>query len=139
MTIKDQIYKMIKENSMTSFVDLETIQGFKGKHRLSSQNFIVFWNNISFEAMSAIQDLIFESKIEWKAVVPYFYKKEGKILNLPVLRSTKNIHRLKKNYWLPIIFKSLPIKGLKDEKEKKLLESTFKNRPSRMEPKQPRS
>ena len=139
MTIKDLIYNFIKENNVTSFVDLETIKGFKGKHRLSSQNFIVFWNNISFEAMLAIQELIFESKIEYLVVMPYFYKKEGKILNLPVLRSTKNIHRLKKNYWLPIIFKSLPIKGIKDEKEKKLLDSTFKNRAARMEPKQSRS
>lgn len=105
MTIKEQIYKKIKDLGQVSFINLEEIEGFKGEFSLEiKNNKIVLWSGLSQEAIDSILELEKEKKIEASATTRFVYAIDGGGLNLPIVKSKR---KYLKPHWLPVVYNAL--------------------------------
>jgi len=103
--MKDKIYDYIKEHPSTTFYELSNnIEGFKGEYDYFTDGNIVFWIEMSEEAIHAIRDLTLEGKLRIvtgeQAVFAYLI--DGVVLPLDTAKQPN--HKYKKPHWLPLLF-----------------------------------
>lgn len=105
--VKNKVFKYIKENEATSFVEIENIFneiGFDykgdGAYTSGGNDNVIFWIGWNKEAFNVISEMKRDGLIEMAACPPLFYMIDGKGLNLPIA-TTKNI---KTDHWLPVTF-----------------------------------
>lgn len=105
--MKTKILNLLKEKgSGRSFVELSEIDGFTGNNNFEIEDKnIILWQNISPEAINAINELIEEKKMEMVSTSPFVYHADGKILTLPIAKQSR---RYKKLRWLPTAFNKGP-------------------------------
>lgn len=108
MDIKAEVYRFIKNNEGTSYVELEnlfTSLGFdwKGDLEIYSDvcSNVIFWTGWNKEAIEVINSLQREGLIGKVPGQPFIYYIDGKALNLPLVRTYR---QYKSPHWLPILF-----------------------------------
>lgn len=108
MDIKAEVYRFIKNNEGTSYVELEnlfTSLGFdwKGDLEICSDvcSNVIFWTGWNKEAIEVINSLQREGLISKEPGQPFIYYIDGKALTLPIVR--RNI-QYKSPHWLPVLF-----------------------------------
>jgi len=108
MDIKAEVYRFIKNNEGTSYVELEnlfTSLGFdwEGDLEIYSDvcSNVIFWTGWNKDAIEVINSLQREGLIYKVPGEPFIYYIDGKALTLPIVR--KNI-QYKTPHWLPVLF-----------------------------------
>lgn len=107
--MKDKILKAIEKNGGkgVSFVNLERdVEGFSQDNGLAwgNENNLVYWVNMSDDAVSAMVDLIKNDLIVAVPTETLVYMIDGKLPKLPVAKSLKR--KYKEQHWLPMVFSS---------------------------------
>ena len=108
MDIKAEVYRYIRENEGTSYVELENLftrLGFNWQGNLEicsdvNEN-VIFWAGWNKEALEVINSLQREGLIYKVPGEPFIYYIDGKALTLPIVR--RNI-QYKTPHWLPVLF-----------------------------------
>jgi len=108
MDIKAEVYRYIRENEGTSYVELENLftrLGFNWKGNLEicsdvNEN-VIFWAGWNKEAIELINDLQREGLIEKVPGHYVMYILDGKTMDLPLVRGYKEY---KTPHWLPVLF-----------------------------------
>lgn len=130
--MKDLIVEYIKRNGNTSFIDLEKLfkrHGIKYEgdyvYSIEKDNH-VFWLGWDYEYFKMLIELKKDGIIEMKYTDPITYYLDGKVLRLPVSKSTRS----KKNitldagyifiYWRSLIWKVYKSKSLKEGTGRKI-------------------
>ena len=99
--MKTQIVNMIEKcGGEVTFVELMKIPGFEGREAIGRSEYnVVFWVDVSCDAVAALHDLFVEEVVVMKLtdVVPYII--DGQTLKLPL---AKRVMRYKWTRWLPV-------------------------------------
>jgi hypothetical protein len=105
--MKSEIFELIKKSDYVSFGELSYIKGFKGDFLMMHPKFenIIFWNDISENAIQCLIELIKEEKIYIHPTEELLYIGEGGFPNLPIAKTPKDY---KTPHWLPIVFSNHP-------------------------------
>ena len=100
MSLKDEIYTLIKERNHVTFIELSEIDGVKGDlvYGLIERN-IIFWVNMSEEAIDAIQELLYEERVFFEPATQMTYLLDGGGLKLPIAKRKLSY---KSKRWLPL-------------------------------------
>ena len=108
MDIKAEVYRYIRENEGTSYVELENLftrLGFywQGNLEICSDvnDNVIFWTGWNKDAIEVINSLQREGLIYKVPGEPFIYYIDGKALTLPIVR--RNI-QYKTPHWLPVLF-----------------------------------
>lgn len=105
--MKEKIYEFIKSKPGTTFVELETLEGFKGDGKNEStmrlSENIILWYGINPEASKALNELIKEGLVVARGTQPFIYYLDGDsgCLDLPIAKTLKP---KKRPYWYPVSF-----------------------------------
>ena len=102
--LKKRIFSRIGKVKTVTFAELRWIPGFSGEKTACISPNIIVWTEISSEAISAINELIAEGRIElrpyrpgWQGVMTYGF--DGGVLPLPL---AKAVRPYKRPRWLPV-------------------------------------
>lgn len=127
MTIMaDKIYDLVKTRRHVSFAELERlIPGFcygdgEGKKTtafaLSEHPQLIVWLNISDEGVAALEELRKSQRVSLNQCSHLVYMADGKMLPFPI---PKRMPRpgTKKDYWMPCVLDTEPIKQTRRGKQ----------------------
>jgi hypothetical protein len=94
---------LVKERGgSVSFVEIEgAFADAQGDHEiiLDDRN-IVLWQGVSYQLADAVRDAIKMGLVELSPTNPLVYAIDGKLLRLPIAKSTRNY---KSPRWLPVV------------------------------------
>lgn len=98
--MKTKILEILeKRGNGCSFVELSEIDGFKGDLWFGEgDKNIIYWFNISSEAIGAINDLRKEKRIELVSTSPLVYHIDGQVPTFPIAKQDR---KYKKPRWQP--------------------------------------
>lgn len=98
----DEVREVMKRGGV-SFAELSRLEGFAGDLMLchATYNNIVFWVNMSREAIDAIHQIRQEGEYEMVPTSMMVYLIDGVALNMPLVKRRVNY---KKPHWLPVAF-----------------------------------
>jgi hypothetical protein len=101
--MKSKILSVLKEKGGgVSFVELSEIEGFTGELVMGiKEKNIIFWHNVSKEAIHAINELIKEEKLEMVTTQPIVYHVDGEVPRLPIAKQDRKYNSLR---WQPVAF-----------------------------------
>jgi hypothetical protein len=109
MDMTTRIYEYIKTHKGTSFAELSRLEGFTDENGDAfgepSKN-IIFWNQISKEAMKALKSLAVEELLLVADCGTLPYMVDGITLNMPIARQTSRTY--KKPHWAPVLLDVRP-------------------------------
>jgi hypothetical protein len=105
----DEVREVMKRGGV-SFAELSRIEGFNGDLSLchGTYNNIVFWVNMSREAIDAIHQIREEGDYEMTPTPFMVYLIDGMALDLPLVKRRTNY---KKPHWLPVAFNPVKRRG----------------------------
>src|SRR6516225_7638239 len=104
MSIIDEIRRVLRSDHV-SFAELSRIEGFSGGSlalTLGDNDSIVFWDDLSQEAVDALQQLI---AAHCEPCSPLVYLVDGVMPRLPI---SKQARRYKERHWGPIVLRPGP-------------------------------
>lgn len=101
--MKQEILNLIRELDEVSLVELRNlIPGFRGNEIVCINDNIVIWNNVSLDAINALNDLKEAGLIIMNKCGPRLYLVDGICLDLPL--ATEVHEKYKELHWLPVVF-----------------------------------
>ncbi|BGE81988.1 pathogenicity island protein [Staphylococcus petrasii] len=113
--VKEYILDYIKRNPETTFIEIEEVFkklkfNYKGKGVYCSgeSEKVIFWADWNKKAFDVVSELKRDGYVIMNVVSPTVYLLEGKTLDLPVMKTIKD---LKQDCWIPVTFTAIYTKA----------------------------